>query len=64
VYSWCVVVVGSRPTVGADLAPSGSSCSVETSLVSPTLVVWLWLEASCGRGPIRGGESVMVSSGQ
>jgi len=47
---WCVVVVGSRPAVGADLNPSGSSCGVEKSLASPTLVVLSWLEASCGRG--------------
>jgi len=26
VDGWRVVVVGSRPAVGADLAPSGSSC--------------------------------------
>jgi len=32
---WCMVVVGSRPSVGADMAPSGSCCCMETSLASP-----------------------------
>jgi len=69
-YGRCVVVVGSRSTVRADLTPSGISCGVETSLASPTLVVWVWLEASylgadCGRCPIRGGgESAMVLGGR
>jgi len=63
---WCVVVVGSRPAAEADLAPSGSRCGVETSLASPTLVVWVWLEAfcpigDCGRGSTRReSESVLV----
>jgi len=66
VYGWCVVVVGSKSAVESDLAPSGSSCDAETSLVSPTLAVWVWLEASSPwlTGAVGGDESAMVHGGR